>query len=221
MYSVRRTAMTLLEVLIAFAILSLIGGVVGIHIRWTMQQQKFRSEVALMVDTLRLAQDLMLILGTDVSVRIQPADKGKGIEYWLDVEEGVPKAWEPIIRQTRRSLKETHNITLEPTPVANQPFALKFFSGGSLMSKGIFFMSTHENVNASGALTAVICLKGYPHPIVSAYGQTDSNTCENLADQETDHRLTAITVQEIQEDNEIKKNFHPKKYAEPDEIQSP
>jgi hypothetical protein len=206
-FSFRRLHLTLVEILIAIMILALVGGIIGINVTKALKEQRFRTEVDLMVDTLRLAQNLMLILGADVHVRIRTASDKSGIEYALDVEGGVPKNWEPIIKRSQRLLKEVHGVSfreLQPFPIVEGQLDIRFQSGGSTMSKGVFRLSSHENENAPGALTVAICLKGYPHPII---GMPEGKTieCESGSDIEFNNRLTFFTTQEILEDNELAK----------------
>lgn len=212
MYIIRRLHITLVEILIVMMILALVSGVIGINIMRALKEQRFRTEVGLMVDTMRLAQDLMLILGTDVHVRVKAAENKKGIEYWLDVEGGVPKEWEPIVKRTRRLLKESHGVSfreLQNFPIVEGQLDVRFQSGGSMMSKGVFRLSTHEDERAPGALTMAICLKGHPHPIVSVHEGDEPIECEDAADEEFNNRLTFYTTQEILEDNALTKSTTP------------
>ncbi|NGX42103.1 MAG: hypothetical protein K940chlam7_00380 [Chlamydiae bacterium] len=199
MILIKRRHVTLVEMLIVMAILALMAGVVTINIRRAHQQQRFHTEVDLMVDTLRFAQDLMLLLNTDVHVRVALAEKRRGLEYWVEVEEGIPKAWKPVIKRSHRLLTETHSITfLEDGEV--KELDIKFLSGGSLMSRGVIRMSTHENPDAAGATNRAICLNGYPHPIVSIPEGDEPVECEDDKDEDFNDRLTYYTTQEILED---------------------
>lgn len=200
----KRLQITLLEILVVVAILALFTGVIGINVRRAMQNQRFRTEVYLMVDTLRLAQDLMLVLGTDVHFRIKGAEDNGGIEYWLDVEGGVPKSWKPVVDRSRRLLKEIHHSSffdLQPFPFVEGEVDIRFLSGGALMSRGILRLATHENPDEPGSIKKVVCLKGYPHAIVSEFeAPNEEIDCFEDEDIEENKRLTFYTVQEVLED---------------------
>ena len=68
MRTIRRVPFTLLEILLVLSLIALIAGLVGISVHKMYISQRFRNEVSLVVDQLRLAQDMMLILDTDVHV---------------------------------------------------------------------------------------------------------------------------------------------------------
>lgn len=220
MVIIRRLHITLIEILIVVMILTLVSGIVGVNIMRALKEQRFRTEVSLMVDTLRLAQDLMLILGTDVHVRVKKLENKEGIEYWLDVEGGVPEKWVPIVKRTRRTLKESHGVSfqeLQDFPYVEGQLDIRFLSGGSMMSKGVFRMSTHDDERTPGALTMAICLEGYPHPITSVLEGEEPIECEDTVDQEYNNRLTFYTTQEVVEDNELTKPLVPAQGSEKSE----
>lgn len=213
MKKVRRLHITLVEILIVITILSLVAGVIGININRALMTQRFRTEVDLMVDTLRLSQDLMLILDTDVHLKVKAREDKKAIEYWLEVEGGVPKVWEPVIGRSRRTLDVTHMVNFveqQPFPIPEgDQLDIRFQSGGSMMSKGVFRMSTHEEPYVLGSLTRAICLRGYPHPIVSVPETEKSEECEEEEDTDFHNRLTFYTTQEILEDVAPEKTLPP------------
>lgn len=220
----RRLYLTLVEIMIALTILALIGGVIGININVALKEQRFQTETDLVVETLRIAQDLMLILGSDVHFRVKAKADKSGIEYGLDVEGGVPSQWESMIARTHRVLKETHGISfkeLQPFPIIEGELDIRFQSGGEQMSKGVLRLSTHENERASGATTMAICLKGYPHPIVTLLEGPEPVTCETPDDAGVVNRLTSYTVQEILEDNEMNKSLIPRQEKEEESPENP
>lgn len=211
-FLIRRRHLTLVEILIAITILVLIGGIIGISVTRALKEQKFRTEVGLVVETLRIAQDLMLILGADVHFRVKAREDKSGIEYGLEVEGGVPEQWEAMIKRTHRLLKETHGVSfreLQPFPIVEGQLDIRFQSGGAQMSKGVLRLSTHENEKAPGAMTMAICLKGYPHPIVALIEGAEPVKCEGPDDADVKARLTSYTVQEILEDDELNKSSEP------------
>lgn len=212
MHHYRRLPITLIEILIAIMIISLVGGIVGISITRALKEQRFRTEADLVIDTLRLAQNIMLILGTDVHFRVKTADNKMGIEYYLDVEGGGPEKWRRIIQRSHRLLKETHGVSfkdLQPFPVIPGQLDIRFQSNGAMMSKGVLHLSTHENEKDPGAMTMAICLKGYPHSISGTLVKGDDIQCDIHEDDDFNHRLTLSSIQEIKEDDELGNNIPP------------
>lgn len=203
MMSIRRRYLTLIEIMIVMTILALVSGVVGINIFRAVKEQRFRTETDLITDSLRLAQNLMLIMDADVHLKLKAAPDHQGIQYWMEVEGGVPKKWEPLIPLKPKTLKEIHGIfflDLQPFLITAGEVDVRFQSGGAMMSKGLFRMSTHEEEQAPGALVRVVCLKGYPYPIQGVSEENRSVSCEVEEDVEFNNRLTHYTIQEIQED---------------------
>ena len=105
--SLRRHFITLLELLIVIAILALVSGVIGVNIKKALLDQRFRMEVGMILDELRLAQDLMLILSTDVHVKFSQDKEKKGIKYWLELETELPERLKKQILQKKDPVKMT------------------------------------------------------------------------------------------------------------------
>lgn len=206
MKNIIRRHYTILELLIVMAILIMIAGVVGYNIQGAIKDQRFRNEVKLIVDELRLAQDLMIILSTDVHVKFEIDPTGKGIKYWLETEEKLTKEWKPFIQRSHRNLQAIHYITFQELPSNMNQFNnldLKFLSGGSVMSRGILILATSAALRDPTTLIRSICLKGYPHPIFSFFGI--ENTCGSDDENNYDRKLTEATVKEINENGKNKK----------------
>ncbi|MGA8164107.1 MAG: hypothetical protein WB791_03660 [Waddliaceae bacterium] len=200
----RRRCLTLIELLIVISILVLVGGVIGINTSKALKEQRFRTEVDLMVDALRLAQDVMLIGGTDVRLNIKNREQKKGIEYGLAVSDKMPKEWDRLINGSKKRLKAIHSaqfLEQGPFPPPEEGLEIRFFSEGSMMSKGVLRVSTHEKAFVPGALNRAICLRGYPHAITSVPEENEQwVTCEEEGEADFLNRLTKDTVQEISAD---------------------
>ena len=183
----RRHYFTLIELLIVISILSIMASVVGFNVYRAFQDQRFRTEVGLIVDELRLAQDLMLILDTDVHVKFAPAETG--IKYWIEVEHGVSKEWKPFLLRSHRDLRAIEILSFTEESVEGV-IDIRFMSGGSVMSRGILRLASNMGKKA-------ICLHGYPHPIVSV--ADEGEVCVEKDEQEFHRRLTDLTIFEIEE----------------------
>lgn len=186
---VSKRYLTLIELVITIALLLMFIGVVAINVTKALGEQKFRSEVDLVVDTLRMAQNLMLITPADVHVKVTEQDKGLNIR--LQVDGNVSENWEKILNRTSHILTAIHSFQfgeLQNFPQETGVLDIRFLSSGSLMSRGIIRLSNHLHERD-------ICLPGYPRPIFSVEKDTDPDCGE--ADKSYDERLTIVTLEEI------------------------
>lgn len=184
----------MIEILVVMGIISVIGAFIGFNIRRALISQRFKSEVALVVDQMRLAQDLMLILNTDAHVKFTGEEDG--LLVWLDVEDKLSKNWERIVERDPYKLKEIHSISFEDEleyPSKEEELDIRFMSGGGMMSKGSIMLSTHENPDEEGAEKRWICLRGYPHSIQSS----TKDLCEEP--EPPLDQLTELTMIEVQD----------------------
>lgn len=171
MATVRRLPVTLLELLVVIAVLALTSGIAMIGISKSLRDQRFRTEVSMVADELRLAQDLMLVLGTDVHVKFAVHASGVGIDYWLELETGLPKSIKHELVQKHHHLQTVRGVFFmdELVEVFTQgQLDVKFLSKGIVMSKGIMRLSTSDqDPSPPDALNAYIPIAGYPSPIFS------------------------------------------------------
>lgn len=200
----RRHYLTLLELMIVIGLLSLMAGLIAINIGNATVDQRFRSEVSRVVDEIRLAQDLMLVLGTDVHLVF--SDEGDpGVKYWLELETTLPSAWQKEIQRPKKNLKTIRGIFInDTTQVATAPepakgkIDLKFLSNGSVVSNGILRLSTSGQEDPpKGSLNSYICLPGYPHPIFSSNQKDADPACNQKEDEMYDRKLTQDTMEKI------------------------
>jgi hypothetical protein len=203
MAAIRRRAITLLEVVIVVIILSIASGIVAININNALIEQRFRSEVGLIVDEMRLAQDLMLILGTDVHLHFAETKKGDAIEYWLELETRLPQNVEREIKRKRKALKAIKGVFLEDellSEIQESHLDVKFLSNGAVMSKGVMRLATSSDENVpKGTLESFICLAGHPKPIVSSRTKEEAEeACQKLED-DLDERLAKDTIERLPE----------------------
>lgn len=161
----------------------LMVGVVGMNVQHAVKDQRFRADISLVVDILRFAQDLMLIVDTDVEV-IFAKKEGK-ITVWLETEAALTAGWNREIERTKRTLQAVDTVKFAGQ---SNEVRLAFFSGGSVMSQGIL------QLIATGHDPHYVCLPGYPHPLQST---DDKEVCvERLRPFYVD-RLNSVTKQEI------------------------
>lgn len=198
MLILRRLPVTLLELLVVIAILALASGIVAVSINKAVVDQRFRTEVGMIVDELRLAQDLMLILGTDVRVYFQETKDQEGIEFWLELDTIIPKEIEREVAKRRYQLKTIKGVFFEDellTEVHEGKMDVKFLSNGSVMSKGIMRLATSDSEKAQkGILENYICLRGYPTTIKSSETKEEAEKLCTKSDEAFEEKLTRDTM---------------------------
>jgi len=191
----RRHFLTLIELLIVITILAMVSGVVGVQIQRTLREQRFNTEVAIVLDKLRLAQELMLILRTDAHVKFKQVPEEELITLWLEVEtplDRLKKDIEKPVNLKTIQFVEFKDVLEYQTKMGE--LDIRFLSGGNVMSQGNMRLATNENGNDRGGLERFIALSGHPKPLYIA-----SKREFDESDGVLDERLTAITQQELQD----------------------
>lgn len=198
-YILRRAYLTLFELLIVIAILFSIMGVFTFNILKAKQEQQFRFEVDQVVETLRLAQDLMLIFRSNVAVTfLQHANNT--MEYFLEIDTPLPQKWDQELERHRRRLRtltyiQFHDLTPRDLPEGANELRIRFRSGGSVMSRGTMVLATGTDLNSPGVFKRYVCLSGFPKSIVST-AQNPGEPCTQ-ADDAFDQQLTQRTAEEL------------------------
>lgn len=196
----KRLHITLIELLLVITLLVLLSGVVGINIRRAFSEQRFRAELAAVVSSLRLAQDLMLILNTDVHLIFRD-DPQEGLHYWLQVEKKLSGGWDRELARKRARLTAIQLVEMEDQTAESRgqnDLDIRFLSGGSVMSKGLLNLFSSRNKNGADTLVSSICLPGYPKPIVSSSQEMKAEECGFAKAAELDELLTRDMLNEIQ-----------------------
>ncbi len=199
-HRLQQRLMTFMEMMVVLAIISLIGGIAVVNINKAMYEQRFRTEVAAIVNQMRLAQNLMLILDQDVAVNFRSHGE-KNIDYWLEMQCPAVKGWDKELTRRPPALTSVRVVEFDADEDESKKIEgelnLKFMSGGTVMSRGVLRLSTADESNKKNALERYVCLPGYPAPISALSGSVPSVSClEELAGQFKD-QITQITMQEI------------------------
>lgn len=165
----RKRPVTLLEMLIVMALVAMIAGAVAIGIDRVLVDQRFRNEVGQIVDELKRAQDLMIILGADVHVKFAEQKDNKGIEYWLEMETKLSDSLQREVVNRKKQLKTIRGVFFkDPLNQAEGAVDLRFMSKGAVMSRGLLRLSlSGDEPPPEHSLMTFICLSGYPRPIVA------------------------------------------------------
>lgn len=196
----KRRPVTLIELLLVITIMVMVAGLVGFNIRRAFFEQRFRAEVSAVVDTLRLAQDLMLLLNCDAHVLFAD-DPAGGIKYWVEVEKPLSGNWDRELKRKRPNLRAIHLVEMDDKVSAikvKDQLDIMFLSGGSVMSKGILGLFSDDNKDQDGVLKSYVCLPGYPRPIGSSGAEIQKDACGESKEAEIADVLTSDMQNEIQ-----------------------
>lgn len=226
---IRCLTITLLELLLVIAILAMVSGIVVVSINKALVDQRFRTEVDLIVNEMRLAQDLMLILGTDVHLNFSEDESGSGIKYWISLETSLPKNVQKEVLRKRKPLTTIHGVFLNDElvfEVKEKHIDVKFLSKGAIMSKGIMRLaSSDQETPQKGVLEKYICLAGYPRPIHSSDTKEEAERDCVAFEEDLDERLTKDTIlrlpERLQELNTKSKPIETPDKAEPKSQEPP
>lgn len=192
----KRRFFTIIELMIVAAFISIVAGLFTIGIIKSVREQRFRSEVAIVIDHLRLAQNIMLILHVDASVHFKSEPEGQSIHMWIEAADNANLSFLKNILKPKE-LQAIQYLEMEDL-LSNlrEPgrLVVKFFSDGLVMSKGIMRLSTAKDDKSLGSITRYINLPGFPSAIVSS--------SENLLNKpgspsDASNTLTTLTVYEI------------------------
>lgn len=203
---ITRRCITLVELLIVMAILILTAGVIGVNVSKTLTSQRFRSEVDQIVDQMRLAQDLMLILHGNIHLRFARNAEDSGFNLTLRFDNPLPHQWARELKHEKRKLSNIRVIEFETDVPNHSPLTtaeygdvgtldLEFLSGGSMMSQGILRLSTGAYGSSENILERYILLPGYPAPITSSAERPSKEVF--TADAGFNRELTFKTMEEI------------------------
>ena len=214
----RRRFLTLLETLIVMFILSLVLGLVGINVNKAVHDQRFRTDVSTVVDSLRIAQYLMLILDNDVHVKFKQSDNG----IIINIETACPLSgnWAKILLAPKH-LHTVHVVNfkdrLQSQPAESGIVDIRFLSSGYVMSQGIMRLATANATLGQEGLENYICLPGYPSAIASVEKRPEEPACYALLEEGFVENMTSLMVMEIQNLEAAKKPEEQKKEEAPKE----
>ncbi len=186
----RRLYFTLLELLVVIAIVGSLAGIIGINVTYAIREQRFRSEVDLVVDQLRLAQDLMLIFHANINVVVTLTEERNGFFLELLPKVSLPSPWLKEVSR-KRHLRYIQHFNFTGLEREVNQLELKFLSGGSEMSQGVIRLSTHE-IDGPGVLTRYIVLPGHPAPI------SITDDLPNLKDRSEENYNKEITFRTVE-----------------------
>ena len=201
-----RRYLTFIELLLVMALIAMIAGVAGVNIRRMILEQRFLSDVERIVDQLRLAQNLSLIVGHDTSVSFTSDADGKGVESKIAIEKLLPKAsgdWQREIEKSRMPLKGVKRLDFQGQTIVNDrkgKLSLFFRSQGSVVPQGVVRLSSTTQEGEESQFVRYICFPGYSSPIFAS-SSLEKGTCNPIQEHDQNEQLTFALQREIAERN--------------------
>lgn len=137
-----------------FTIISFGVMLTGVKFKQLYHEQQLLSESQQVLSHLAMAQDLMLIMDTDVQVKIAPDPKSELLQIWLEVEKPFKEMWANFVER-KMTLKAIRSLQFENN--RGKEIDLRFSFGR--MSKGVLTIDEGEKHESR------IELAGYPKPL--------------------------------------------------------
>lgn len=188
----RKRPITLVEMLIVMGLVAITAGLLGLSVHKLLHEQRFRSESNTVLESLRLAQDLMLIADSDVHLLFTKDSRTGGIVINLQLEKPLTQGWAREAMRPRKPLEAIKFVEFADQRLGSKQInqvQLHFLSGGTVMSQGTLRLADSDY---TPIYQTFICLPGYPLPIVSSGGQ-----CDFKGEREMQERLTESIQREI------------------------
>lgn len=161
---IRKSFITLVEIMIVIALLSLTAGVVAFNIRGFLKQQRVLDEMGQVAEELRVAQELMVLTGLDSEVRFQSTPDGMTAE--IIPKSSIAPLTKPLLKYSKKVFADLDEVIYEDASedvALKDSFSLTFFSKGFVMNRGVLSLRGGNTVRS-------IVLPGYPAPIVLIEG---------------------------------------------------
>jgi type II secretory pathway pseudopilin PulG len=196
----KRQFASLIEILIVFAIVISMGSIFGISIYKARQEQRFNSEVELVLNKLKLAQDLMLIFKGEVTLKLtKHQDNKAALQLEFDVK--LPSPWKEKLSQPSQELRTIKGFHFEDQhplkkDLSTDEISVYFYSNGDSMSRGLIRLTdTQSEANANAI--RYIYLPGHPAPLTSSYTRPVIEKIEK--EMKEDKELSQRVKEEIDE----------------------
>lgn len=164
LHKYKKSFFTLLEVLVVLFLTSLGMTLTGVKVKELYQEQRFFSQVQQVTAHLAMAQDLMLIMNTDVEVKIVRDPKENELQIWLEVEAPLQDAMAKLVER-KLFLPAIHSFSFEDVEDHrhrhrggnDSELTLYFFLGKMSEGKLTLLGSKEEKYQ--------FLLTGFPYPI--------------------------------------------------------
>lgn len=193
-WRLRKQYVTLVETLIVMSLIALIGGAVGFGAYNAVNTERFRTSVRQIADQLVLAQDIMLIMQSNVRVQLRQTQQG--LEVAVETDSHLSPALAQVTNKTILSSAITgFSFTDETGATSEEQVILDFISGGSQMSQGRLIIYG-EAKRDDAFLQEEIVLYGYPRVITIGAGDSSSLSTQTSLQEQSRQYYPQYILQE-------------------------
>lgn len=132
----RKSAFTLIELFLVFALLTLVGGLLAFNLRQGIASERYLNHVQELAARLQIAQQLMYVAQTDFEVELEKSPEGLICHFQAvqDMSAFLSRLLEST--QPLTGIQEVQWRTAEGDVLSQPPIRLTFFSRGALVSRG-------------------------------------------------------------------------------------
>lgn len=131
-----KSAFTLIELFLVFALLTLVGSLLAINLRQGIASERYLNHVQELAARLQIAQQLMYVAQTDFDVELQQGPDGL-VCHFKPVQ--AMSAFLRRLLETTQALNGIQKVewhAAEGQHLSQPPIRLTFFSRGALVSRG-------------------------------------------------------------------------------------
>jgi len=166
-----RRYISLIEILLIMMLIGMVGSIVSVNIYRSLKEERFTSEVQLILERMQLAQDLMLYCNyknsSTADIRLTFSKREKKWKSHLDIYgHGIPKNIIEKYEGSTQSYQYIGKIIFknahQDLEIFQEEMELIFASSGGKMSKGHLIMYPFEG---SYSDPLIISLRGYQSPL--------------------------------------------------------
>lgn len=215
-FSTKRHFFSLLEMLVVMVIIALVASLAAIKIVDLLKQQRFRTGAEIILEKLNIAQNIMLVFSSDVTVTLYKNSHNENLICKIKVDTGITPTLAKIIghEQVIKGVKSA-KFEGEGTHSHGLPVSLRFNFLSFEMPKGRLFLSSNETIDEGSLQTKTLYLTGYPRPLSFDYRPGNDPQSLGLSESLYPKEIREEWLLQMQEDttnnNTPWKNGHHKK----------
>lgn len=161
MHKRKKSYFTLVEMMVVVFIISLGLAITGVKLKEAYDEQRFLSEAEQVVNTMALAQDLMLIMDADVSFHLENKSDKKVFICWIEVDKPLKKPWDKMVER-KHELNAIKSVKYDAQDTSK--LDLNFSLGSMSHGKIVLSSMKEEDKKNKDALKFEINLPDYPSP---------------------------------------------------------
>lgn len=168
------------------SLIAVIAAIVGFNITAIIGEQRFKSASESILSQLKLAQSLMVIQGSDLSVTLKK-EGSQGVKITIEMERSPSLALERLLK--KESLVtgiQSMSFIVDEQSAADENITIEFSALKRTVTRGTIVLSAYDQADIEGPLRAVIPISGYPKPLQLFYEESTQRKREEDFSEESD-----------------------------------